>query len=562
VGRAGDEGFIQSLLSNGLINQEQIDSAREIAHSQDARLTDVFVRKNLISEDKLSEALSAYLEAPRVTLHAEAIKPEVAAMLEADEAVEHHVLPVSQDDNVLTLAISAPLDVETGEMFSFRTGSSLDYVVCTDDELRRAINSVYGVVIPLEEYEEGTEKLLQFIEGDRSEPPAGVEVNEEDIVKIVDGLLTSAIKMGASDIHIEPKMDDADVRLRIDGILSDFKNLPGEQHHAVVSRVKILSQLDIAEKRRPQDGVIFVRYGDIDVDFRVATSPTIYGESVVLRVLDQGKAAIKLTDLGFTDADLDKTMRALEEPYGFVLSTGPTGSGKTTSMYAMLNKLNRAEQKIVTIEDPVEYRMDNINQIPVNHMIDLGFAPLLRSVLRQDPNIILVGEIRDPETAHVAVQAALTGHLLLSTLHTTDAPEVLLRLMEIGIEYYYVREVVKLIVAQRLVRQLCGHCSTDYEPSEQDCLELGVEAGGGSVFKAAGGCSHCHGTGYRGRTGVFEIMPMTGEIKDVMAPDVRLSHIKQIAIGQGMRTLWQNAVEKVLSGQTTIDEIKRVIPRN
>jgi type IV pilus assembly protein PilB len=561
VGRAGDEGFIQALLSGGSITQEQLKSARGTADRQDARLTDVLVHKGFITEEKLSEALSAYLEVPRVTLHAEAIKPDVAAMLEADEAVEHHVLPVSHEDNVLTLAISAPLDVETGEMFSFRTGSSLEYVVCTDDELRKAINAVYGVVVPVEEFEETGEKLLQFIVGDRSEPPAGVEVDEADIVKIVDGLLTSAIRMGASDIHIEPKMDNAIVRLRIDGILSEFKELPGEQHHAVVSRVKILSTLDIAEKRRPQDGVIFVKYGNTDVDFRVATSPTIYGESVVLRVLDQGKAAIQLTDLGFSEPDLQKTMKALEEPYGFVLSTGPTGSGKTTSMYAMLNKLNRAEQKIVTIEDPVEYRMENINQIPVNHVIDLGFAPLLRSVLRQDPNIILVGEIRDPETAHVAVQAALTGHLLLSTLHTTDAPEVLLRLMEIGIEHYYVREVVKLIVAQRLVRQLCTQCCTEYEPSEQELVELELEPAGDVALKSAGGCTHCHGTGYSGRTGVFEIMPMTGEIKDMMAPDVRLSHIKQIAIEQGMRTLWQNAVDKVISGETTIDEIRRTIPR-
>ena len=283
-------------------------------------------------------------------------------------------------------------------------------------------------------------------------------------------------------------MDHADVRLRIDGVLSDYKALPGEQHHAIVSRIKILSGLDIAERRRPQDGVIFVQYGNKDIDFRVATTPTIYGEAAVLRLLDQGKAEIKLTDLGFTGADLETTMRALEEPYGFVLSTGPTGSGKTTTMYAMINKLNRAEEKIITIEDPPEYRMENISQIPVNQAIGLGFAPLLRSVLRQDPNIILVGEIRDSETAHTAVQAALTGHLLLSTLHTTDAPEVLLRLMEIGIEYFYVREVVKLIIAQRLVRQLCPHCRIDYAPTPQELMELGLGPGQQTALKAPGCC--------------------------------------------------------------------------
>lgn len=277
--------------------------------------------------------------------------------------------------------------------------------------------------------------------------------------------------------------------------------------------------------------------------------------------LVQGRATIKLTDLGFTERDLDKTMAALDEPYGFVLSTGPTGSGKTTTMYAMLNKLNRTERKIITIEDPPEYRMDNINQIPVNNAIDNGFAPLLRSVLRQDPNIILVGEIRDSETAHTAVQAALTGHLLLSTLHTTDAPEVLLRLMEIGVEYFYVREVVKLIVAQRLVRQLCPQCKVDYAPTPREIEELGLEPGSQVVLKGPHGCENCHNTGYVHRTGVFETMPMTPEIKDMMAPEVRLSHIRETAIAQGMRTLWQNAVEKVLAGETSVDEIKRTVPR-
>ncbi|MHB8894352.1 MAG: GspE/PulE family protein [Candidatus Geothermincolia bacterium] len=561
MGKTGDEGFIQSLLSDGLITQDQFVSAREIADRQGTRITDVIARRGYLREESLLDSLSAYLDVPRVTINPEAIRPEAAELIGSEDAVEYHVLPVSVENNVLTLAISAPLDVETGEKFSFRTGCSLDYVVCSDEEIRAAINTLYQVAVPIDEFEEVDEKLLEYIDGNRSDPPEGVEVNEADIVKLVDGLLASAIRIGASDIHIEPKMDNALVRIRIDGILSDFKVLPGEQHHAVLSRIKILSNLDIAEKRRPQDGVIFVKYGNTDVDFRVATSPTIYGEGVVLRVLDQGRAAIKLTGLGFSEADLATTMHALNEPYGFVLSTGPTGTGKTTTMYAMLNKLNRTERMIVTIEDPVEYRMANINQIPINHLIDLGFAPLLRSVLRQDPNIILVGEIRDGETAHVAVQAALTGHLLLSTLHTTDAPEVLLRLMEIGIEHYYVREVVKLIVAQRLVRQLCPNCVVDYSPTAQDLVELGLPPDAEVKLKAAGSCDECRNTGYQGRTGVFEVMPMSPEIKDMMAPDVRLSKIKELAVQQGMRTLWQNAVDKVLAGETSIDEIKRAVPQ-
>lgn len=562
MGKAGDEGFIQALIGRGLVSEDQLAAARDLAERRGLRLTDVLVNRNHIKEEELLDALAAYLDAPRVTLHPEAIREEAVALIDAEDAVECHVLPLAVDDKVLTLAISAPLDVETGEKFSFKTGCSLDYVVCSEDELRVAVNAVYKVDIPVEEFEETEERLIQYIEGDRYNTADDVDVNEADIIKLVDGLLSTAIRVGASDIHIEPKLDHAAVRLRIDGILGDFKILPGEQHQAVVSRIKILSNLDIAEKRRPQDGVIFIKYGNTDVDFRVATSPTIYGEGVVLRVLDQGRAAIKLTDLGFTEADLVKTMHALAEPYGFVLSTGPTGTGKTTTMYAMLNKLDRTEKKIVTIEDPVEYRMDKINQIPVNHMIDMTFAPLLRSVLRQDPNVILVGEIRDKETAHVAVQAALTGHLLLSTLHTTDAPEVLLRLMEIGIEYYYVREVVKLIVAQRLVRVLCPHCAVEYTPTPADISELGLPPDSNPTLKSAGGCDQCRNTGYEGRTGVFEVMPMSHEIKDMMTPDVRLSDIKSLAIDQGMRTLWQNAAEKVISGITTIEEIRRTVPRS
>ncbi len=558
---AGEEGFVNYLLSGGLVTEEGLSKARSVAEKRGARLTDVLVNLSQVNEDRLLDALSSYLDVPRVTLHPEAIRPEAVTLIEADDAVDHHILPVSVGDNILTLAISAPLDVEAGEKLSFRTGCSLEYVICGDEEIRLAINALYRVSVPVEEYDEVEDRVIQYVDGDRSVPPDDVEVEEADIVKLVDGLLAGAIRIGASDIHIEPKLENAIVRLRVDGILSDYRALPGDQHHAVISRIKILSNLDIAEKRRPQDGVIFVRYGDSDVDFRVATSPTIYGESIVLRVLDQERSAIKLTDLGFSEADLSRTMLALEEPHGFVLSTGPTGTGKTTTMYAMLNKLNRKERKIVTIEDPVEYRMDNINQIPVNHQIGLGFAPLLRSVLRQDPNIILVGEIRDDETAHVAVRAALTGHLLLSTLHTTDAPEVLLRLMEIGIEHYYVREVVKIIVAQRLVRRLCPHCAVEHEPSPGDLQELGIPASSEVSLKDPGGCGECRETGYSGRIGVFEVMPMTREIRDMMAPDVRLSSIKQLAVEQGMRTLWENAVEKVISGVTSIEEIRRAVPR-
>jgi len=541
------------------VTAPELAEAEQAAERDHSRPTGHLVRLGFLGSEELAEALSSYLEDPMVKINPAGISGDVAGYVDEQTAVLNEIVPVQISDNVLTLAICGPIDVEAAEMLAFKTGCTIEYVVCTRDATREAIRELYGHDLASDEGDSGD--MVQYLEGDRAEPPEGVKVDEVNITHLVDGIVAHAVKAGASDVHIEPRMDHADVRLRIDGILEDYKVLPGEQHHAVVSRIKILANLDIAEKRRPQDGVIYIRFGDADVDFRIATTPTIYGEGVVMRVLDQGKASVKLTDLGFTGKDLAVVMEALEEPYGFVLSTGPTGSGKTTTMYAMINKLNRSEQKIITIEDPVEYRMDDINQIPVNHAIGTDFAVLLRSVLRQDPNIVLVGEIRDEETAHVAVQAALPGHLLLSTLHTTDAPEVLLRLMEIGVEYFYVREVVKLIIAQRLLRELCPNCKTDYAPTSGDLADLGLPPDSKAALKTSAGCASCRNTGFIGRTGVYEVMPMSPEIKELMAPDVPLIKVRQCAIEGGMRTLWQNAVEKVLAGQTSLEEIRRAVPQ-
>jgi len=554
-----EDAFLQYLVSNDRVTAEQLAEAEQACEHDHSRPSGQLVRLGFLSSGELAESLSAYLEEPMVNINPAGITKEAAALVDEEMAVSNSIVPVQVSDNVLTLAICGPVDVEEAENLAFKTGCMIEYVVCTRDQVREAVKALYGQDMGLDEPD--SDDMVQYIEGDQAAPPDDLKVDEGNITKLVDEIISHAVQIGASDIHIEPKLDHADVRLRIDGILHDYKVLPGEQHHAVVSRIKILSKLDIAEKRRPQDGVIYIRFGDSDIDFRIATTPTIYGEGVVMRVLDQGRAAAKLTELGFTEKDLAVVMEALDEPYGFVLSTGPTGSGKTTTMYAMINKLNRTERKIITIEDPVEYRMDNINQIPVNHMIGTDFALLLRSVLRQDPNIILVGEIRDEETAHVAVQAALTGHLLLSTLHTTDAPEVLLRLMEMGVEYFYVREVVKLIIAQRLVRRLCRSCITDYAPSAEDLADLGLPANSKPPLKTAEGCAVCHGTGFVGRTGVYETMRMTGEIKEMMAPDVPLFKVRNLAIEDGMRTLWQNAVEKVLAGETSLEEIRRAVPQ-
>jgi type IV pilus assembly protein PilB len=558
---AYDQGYAGSLLERGLINKEQLKKAANEAGRSGDDLRDVLVRFGYCEAEALEDALGSHMGIPRTQLTLDMVERAAVGLIPEDVAVEECVIPIRETAEGLEIAISGPLDEDTREMLSFTAGMTLVPRLCLRSEVKAAIRRFYkgAAMVEAELATEG--EKIEYLDSYQAGSSAQVEVVEDQIIELVDSLIIGAIKERASDIHIEPTLESAMVRYRVDGVLHHVKELPGDMHEPLVSRLKILASLDIAERRHPQDGVIFVRYRERDVDLRVATAPTIYGEGMVLRLLDQTKAGVRLTELGFSESDMEIIMRALAEPFGFVLSTGPTGSGKTTSMYAMLNKISDEERKVITIEDPVEYRLSGINQLPVRHEIDLGFAPLLRSVLRQDPNIILVGEIRDTETAHVAVQAALTGHLLLSTLHTNDAPSVLLRLMEIGIEYYYVREVVKLIIAQRLMRKLCPGCREQYEPTPRELAELGLAEGVSGAFFNAVGCEACRGTGYLDRTGVFEVMTMTEEIKDLMAPEVPLRKVRDMAYSQGVRTMWQNAVEKVLAGETSVAEVTRAIPR-
>ncbi len=561
-----DEGFARALIAGGLVTPEQLERARAVSGSDDAELVETVVAEGYAERGAVMSAMSAHLGLPYEDLDVSSIDPQAVKRVPAAVSIENRLIPVSLSDRTITLAVSGPLSMEAQEEISFASGCSLRAFLCDRPDVDAALAIFFPGQFTAEEIdiEAGAEKLecLSVSEGTGiSEECEELDLDEEHVVRLVEKLLADAIRRRASDIHIEPKMEHSLVRYRIDGLLGRVQEMNREVHKAVISRVKILSELDIAERRQPQDGVIFVKFGRRDVDFRVATSPTIYGESVTLSVLDQSRAGADLESLGFDADDMAKIMKALSEPYGFVLSTGPTGSGKTTTMYSMLNKIDSVTRKVVTIEDPVEYRMENLNQIQVNHEIGLGFAPLLRSVLRQDPNVILLGEIRDSETADVAVRAALTGHLLLSTLHTTDAPEVLLRLMEIGIEYYYVREVVKLVVAQRLARRLCVVCREQYVPSDAELGEMGLDAGPDvSLFRAAG-CEECRGTGYLDRIGIFEVMPVTEEIRDLMVPGVQLDDITDVAVRQGMQTLWQNGVQKVAAGVTSLEEIRRTLPR-
>jgi len=393
--------------------------------------------------------------------------------------------------------------------------------------------------------------------------PVVVEV-EAPIIRLVNLVLHQALESRASDIHVEPGKDGTRIRFRVDGILSTAHRIGTEASFPFMSRLKILASLDISERRIPQDGNITLEIAGREVDLRVATTPTVYGEGAVIRILDQSKGLIGLEAMGLARREMEILSGQAEASQGFVLVTGPTGSGKTTTLYGLLNKVDRATRKVITLEDPVEYRLAGATQIPINNRIGVTFAKALRSVLRQDPDVVLVGEIRDPETAQIAVQAAVTGHLLFSTLHTTGSVETVLRLVDLGVPLFQVREVVRCVIAQRLVRRLCMGCRVQEAPDEstKGMLRLGAGGNESRALYRPRGCSRCRGTGYEGRTAIYEILELNDAVRSALSGEVRMETLKSHARASGWRTLWENAVDRVLDGTTTADEIARYIPRS
>lgn len=555
-----DGGLGSVLVEKGMISQEQLDLALKLQKTTGQRLKDILIKEGFTTREQLKEFITQHVDIPYVKLSVDLIDPEAVKLIPANVARNLVAIPVTLIGDILTVAVSCPFDTASLDMLAFASGYNLEPILSDEEDILEAIDYFFREGGLENELVEWDEDHLEFVDRYAPEILDEVRVDEGPVVKLVNLLLTRAIKEGASDIHIEPQENLVRVRYRIDGVLMEARILPVEVLNALVSRVKVLAELNIAERRLPQDGRFFVKYGGKSVDFRVATAPTIYGEAVIIRILDQSNARVSLADLGLEDADMRKLLKSLEEPHGFILVTGPTGSGKTTTLYAVLNEISDVTRKIITIEDPVEYRLGMVNQIPVNHKIGLNFATILRSVLRQDPDVILVGEIRDKETAHISVQAALTGHLLLSTLHTTGAPETVPRLVDIGIEPYYVREVVKLVIAQRLVRKLCPRCKESYTPDQSVLEELGIRGDGGSFCRPVG-CRYCNNTGYKGRVGVFEVMPMSEGIKALTAVQINPREVKARAVEEGMETMWRNAVAKVARGVTSLEEIARTIPR-
>ncbi len=462
---------------------------------------------------------------------------------------DYRLIPLEEENGRLKLAVPKSYRAEDVEEIRFLTGKDIELVVLPDEEF-------------VKELQERLSAEDIHIEGEEGEKAENLDLllaeDDSPAVSLVNRVLIKASTVGASDIHFEPYEDEAIVRLRMDGVLHDLLKVPASTYQSVVSRIKVMSNLNVAEKRVPQDGRIRVRIGQKDLDIRVSVVPTVFGERVVMRLLDRTGALLTLEQLGLSEEDRKKVERLAKKPYGIVLVTGPTGAGKSTTLYAMLLYVKDPRKNIITIEDPVEYQIKGISQIQVNPKVGLTFASGLRSVLRQDPDIIMVGEIRDSETADIAVHAALTGHLVLSTLHTNDAPSAVTRLADMGIEPFLIASSLEGVIAQRLVRRICESCKEAYRPSEEELRELGIENYKGDFFRGRG-CENCLGTGYRGRIGIFEVLELDEELKSLITKTQDSNEIKKLARKKGYRTMIEDGIEKVKEGITTSREVINVI---
>ncbi|MBD3163455.1 MAG: type IV-A pilus assembly ATPase PilB [Candidatus Eisenbacteria bacterium] len=549
----------QKLVDAGLVPDEALRQAREVERTDGGGVTTALVKLGAIEEEKLLEFLGAEFGVAPINLDQTEVDPGVVRMIPPEVANKFQVLPVARVGRQLTVAMTNPSNFFAIDDIKFITGHEVRVLVATEGQLRRAIDKFYESASSMDDIMRTVEEDVEVVEAtdDEAIDAATAGADQAPVVKFVNGVISEAVRRGASDIHIEPYERTLRVRFRIDGTLYEMMSPPHRLRAAITSRLKIMADLDIAERRVPQDGRIKIRLGGKQIDLRVSTLPCIFGEKIVMRILDKSNLALDLTKLGFEPRALEVFFRAISLPYGMVLVTGPTGSGKTTTLYSALQKVNVPGVNIMTAEDPVEYNLDGINQVNINEAVDLTFAAALRSFLRQDPNIVMVGEMRDKETASIAVKAALTGHLVFSTLHTNDAPSTLTRLIDMGIEPFLVSSSTNLILAQRLVRRICAKCREEIElaPETMRELQLDPEAAEGATFFTGRGCYDCNNTGYRGRQGVYEVMPVTGRIRELILERASARSIKDTAVREGMLTLRMDALEKLKSGRTTAEEV-------
>ena len=561
-------GFGDILIRRGVISPDQLSEAERIAREGGGNLQDSLVRLGYATGEEVMRALAQQHRHDFIELSEISIPESVIELVPESVARENAILPLAEEDGLLKVIVSDPEDFDTIEKLRFILNRKVEIALAPRENILEAINRYYGQIegesadSMLQEF---TDTAIDFTETEAESRGTqdAVDENSAPVVRLVHLMISEAVQLRASDIHIEPFEDRVRVRYRIDGVLHERDRAPRRLLAAMVSRIKILARLDISERRRPQDGRIKVTLGEKELDLRVSIIPTNHGQSVVMRILDKDNIKIGVRQLGLGEEDFKSFQSLVKRPNGIVLVTGPTGSGKTTTLYAALNTLNRPDKKIITAEDPVEYYLPGINQVEVRHSIGLDFARIIRSMLRQAPNVILVGEMRDAETASMAIQASLTGHLVFSTLHTNDAPSAITRMVDMGVPGYLVASSVIAILAQRLVRVVCSKCKQPYTPSETLIREAGVtpEQAATATFARGKGCGHCQRSGYRGRLGIFELMLVTSKVREGVFKQATTQEIRRIAITQGMRTLYNDGIAKVLSGVTTLEEVYRTAKR-
>lgn len=554
--------FTDVLIKRGQLSPDQLVEAKNLQQQTGAKLQDALIKLGYASIDDVMSAFAEFHGLQFVNLTDVTIPPSVIELVPESVARENVIIPLAQENGALKITLSDPSNFEVIQKLQFILNKDITPVLATQEQIIEAINRHYGqsetesVDSMLQEF---TDTQIDFTETEatQSAGKGGVEESDSPIVKLVNLIIQEAVGLKASDIHVEPFADRVRIRYRIDGVLVERDAAPKRIQAALISRMKIMGNIDIAEKRRAQDGRIKASIQGKHYDMRVSVIPTIHGQSIVMRILDRSNIQVSVRDLGFGDEDYKKFQNVIKRPNGIVLVTGPTGSGKTTTLYAALNELNRPDRKIITAEDPVEYYLPGINQCEVKHSIGLDFSRIIRAMLRQAPNIILVGEIRDHETAEIAVQASLTGHMVFSTLHTNDAPSAITRLNDIGVAPFLVASSVVAILAQRLVRKVCEKCKEPDKPNMAEIKAAGIteEQLKTAIFFRGRGCGACHHSGYKGRKGIYEFLRMTNAIREMTFNRAPSQTIRRTARAGGMRTLLEDGVYKALTGQTTLEEV-------
>ncbi|WP_129597730.1 GspE/PulE family protein [Anaerophilus nitritogenes] len=543
------------LVQENFITQDQLNEVLKLQHSSEKKFGEILIDKGFVTEEQIIEVLEFQLGIPHVDIEKYVIEPKVPLLISEDLARRHLLIPIKRENNTLIVAMADPLNIFAIDDVKIATNLEINSVIATKDSILNAIDYYYG--------KESAEKAVKDFKNQyrienvtQMDESISNEINNAPVVRLMNSIIRQGVKSKASDIHIEPFEHKVRVRFRIDGNLQEIMSTEKATHSAIITRIKIMGKMNIAERRVPQDGRVETNIDGKEIDLRISTLPTVYGEKIVIRLLDRSNFLLSKSQLGFSKKNLDSFDSIIKSPSGMILMTGPTGSGKTTTMYTILRELNELQKNIITVEDPIEYRLHGINQVQVNTKADLTFASALRSILRQDPDIIMIGEIRDAETAHIAVRAAITGHLVLSTMHTNNSSATIARLVDMGVEPYLVSSALTGVISQRLVKKICDHCKEGYMVTEDEKKLLTME---NSFMAYKGrGCSYCNYTGYKRRIAVHEIMPIYKEIRTIIDTQESIDLLRQKSLQKGMISLKESCMELVLLGITTVEEMIKV----